>query len=141
AWHRAYLFGFWDDAVEADWRARPDPAERARRQDLVAELIDHAAREPFAATRCPALAIMAEESVESLFPWLTAGDSRREAAERFLRETRGPWRRLSAERFLREAPDGRVMHIPGNHFFFLSAPARTAAAIRGFLLSTRSGPD
>jgi pimeloyl-ACP methyl ester carboxylesterase len=143
AWCRVCLYGRWDDAVEADWRARPAPGERARRQDLLAELVDDAvhSREPFAATRCPALAIMAEESVDTLFPWLPADDSRREAAERFLRETRGPWRRLSAERFLRESPYGSLTHIPGNHFFFLSAPARTAAEIRGFLLSTRSGPD
>lgn len=143
AWHRTYLFGRWDDAVEADWRARPSPAERAHRQELIAGLIDDAvhSREPFAALRCPALAIMAGESVDALFPWLPADDPRREAAERFLRDTRGPWRRLSADRFLREAPAGRVTHVPGNHFFFLSAPARTAAEIRGFLLSTPSGPD
>jgi pimeloyl-ACP methyl ester carboxylesterase len=137
-WHRAYVYGVWNDALEADWHARPRSARvRAHRQELLADLVDHAAhsREPFPLLRSPALALMAAESVETQFPWLAAGDPRREAAEKFLRETRGPWRRLSAERFLREAPHGRVGEIAGNHFFFVSDPARTAAAIRAFLLS------
>jgi pimeloyl-ACP methyl ester carboxylesterase len=139
AWHRIYLYGLWNDAVEADWRARPAPPRvRAHRRELIAALVDHAAhsREPFSALRCPALALMAAESVETQFPWLKPGDPRREAADQFLREVRGPWRRLSAERFLREAPHARVAHVPGNHFFFLSAPRQTAAEIRAFLLST-----
>jgi pimeloyl-ACP methyl ester carboxylesterase len=142
AWHRAYTFGAWNPAIEADWRARAPSAEaRAHRRELVAALVDNAAhtREPFAALRCPALALMADESVDTQFPWLAPDDLRREAAEKFLRETRGPWRRLSAERFLREAPQGRVASVPGNHFFFLTAPRRTADEIRAFLLSIRSG--
>ena len=139
AWNRAYNYGTWNEAVEADWRARaPSPAARAHRRELLGDLVDNAAhsREPYGALRCPALALMAEESVDTQFPWLAAGDPRREAAEKFLRETRGPWRRLSVERFLREAPQGRVAHVPGNHFFFLTAPRRTADEIRAFLLST-----
>lgn len=143
AWHRAHIYGTWDDAVEADWRARPaGAAARAHRRELMEALVDNAvhSRESFASLRCPALALMAGESLETQFPWLAADDPRREAAEAFLRTTRGPWRRKSVERFLREAPRGRAGEVPGNHFFFLSARERTAAEIRGFLLSTRSGP-
>lgn len=139
AWHRVYLYGLWNEAVEADWRARPAaPRARAHRRELLVELLDDAvhSREPFPKLRSPALALMAAESVETQFPWLQPDDPRREAAEKFLRDTRGPWRRLSAERFLREAAHARVAEVPGNHFFFLSAPRQTAAEIRGFLLST-----
>jgi pimeloyl-ACP methyl ester carboxylesterase len=144
AWHRAYLYGTWDHAVEADWRARPaDAAARAHRRELLAELVDNAvhSREPYPALRCPALALMAAESVETQFPWLAAGDPRLEAAAAFLRDTRGPWRRKSLERFLREAPRGRAGTVPGNHFFFLAARERTAAEIRRFLHATRSDRD
>jgi len=143
-WHRRHVYGTWDEAVEADWRARPaHAAERAHRRELLAALVDSAvhSREPFPALRCPALALMAAESVDTQFPWLAADDPRREAAEAFLRTTRGPWRRKSLERFLREAPRGRAGEVPGNHFFFLTARERTAAEIRRFLLSTRSDRD
>jgi pimeloyl-ACP methyl ester carboxylesterase len=138
-WYRTYVFGTWDEAVEADWRARPaDPALRARGRELLADLVDDVAHtpEPFAALRCPALALMAHESVRTQFPWLERGDPRAEPARRYLRDVRTPWRRAAAERFLREAPNARVAEIDGNHFFFLTAPGRTAAEIRGFLLST-----
>jgi len=139
AWYRTYVFGTWDAAVEADWRARPaDPAARAHGRELLADLVDDVAHtpEPFAALQCPALALMAHESVRTQFPWLGREDPRMEAARAWLRDVRTPWRRAAAERFLREAPHGRVAEIHGNHFFFLTAPGRTAAEIRGFLLST-----
>jgi pimeloyl-ACP methyl ester carboxylesterase len=138
AWHRAFTYGLWNDAVEADWRARPDAATRRHRRELLIDLLDDAvhATEPFAALRCPALALLARESVATQFPWLKPDDARRAAAEAYLHDVRIPWRRASAERFRREARLGRVAEVPGNHFFFLSAPQRTAAEIRGFLLST-----
>ena len=139
AWHRTYVYGLWNDALEADWRARPaTPQARAHRRELLAELMDVAvhSREPFPALRCPALALMAAETVETQFPWLAPDDPRRPSAEKFVRETRAPWRRLSAERFRREAPNARVAEVAGNHFFFLSAPRQTAAEIRAFLHST-----
>jgi pimeloyl-ACP methyl ester carboxylesterase len=137
AWHRAFTYGFWNEAAEADWRARPEAAVRRHRHELLAGLMDDAvhAREPFAALRCPALALMAQESVATRFPWLKPDDPRLPAAEAWLREVRTPWRRASAERFRREAADARVAAVPGSHFFFLSAPQRTAAEIRGFLHS------
>ncbi|HET7462034.1 MAG TPA: alpha/beta hydrolase [Longimicrobium sp.] len=138
AWHRAYLYGTWNEALEADWLARAAPAVRAHRRELLAELVDDAAHtpEPLDRVRCPALALMAHESVRTQLPWLEHGDPRLDAARAWLREVRTPWRRAAAERFLREAPRGRVAEIHGNHFFFLTAPGRTAAEIRGFVLST-----
>lgn len=138
AWHRTYTYGTWNEAVEADWQARAAPAVRAHRRELLAEVVDDVARvpEPFAALRCPALALMAHESVRTQFPWLERGDPRMDAAREWLRDVRTPWRRAAAERMVREAPDARVAEVHGNHFFFLTAPGRTAAEIRGFLLST-----
>lgn len=139
AWHRTFLYGVWNAAVEADWHARPASAAlRRHRRELLSHLMDDVvhADHPFAAVECPVLALMAEESVATQFPWLPRGDPRRAAAEAFLRDVRTPWRRASAERFRREARRGRVAGVPGNHFFFLSAPERTAAEIRGFILST-----
>jgi pimeloyl-ACP methyl ester carboxylesterase len=134
---RLYAYGTWNEAAEADWRARPSAAVRAQRRELLVELLDDAlsSLEPFSSLRCPALALMAGESVDAVFPWLERDDPRRPAAEAYLRDVRGPWRHASAERFRREAPHARVMEIPGNHFFFLADPERTAAAIRDFLLS------
>lgn len=138
AWHRAYSYGTWNEAVEADWRARAAPAVRAHRRELLAEVVDDVASipEPFAAVRCPALALMAHESVRTQFPWLERGDPRLDAAREWLRDVRTPWRRAAAERFLREVAHARVAEVHGNHFFFLTAPGRTAAEIRGFLLSS-----
>ncbi|HET7232019.1 MAG TPA: alpha/beta fold hydrolase [Longimicrobium sp.] len=138
AWHRAFTYGTWNEAVEADWLARAAPAVRLHRRELLADLLDdlvHTA-EPLGGVRCPALALMAHESVRTLFPWLERGDPRLDAAREWLRSVRTPWRRASAERFLREVEHARVAEIHGNHFFFLTAPGRTAAEIRGFLLST-----
>jgi pimeloyl-ACP methyl ester carboxylesterase len=138
AWHRAFIYGVWNDAVEADWRARPDAATLRHRRELLVDLLDDAmhAVEPFAEVRCPVLALLARESVATQFPWLKPDDPRRAAAETYLHDVRIPWRRASAERFRREVRQGRVAEVPGNHFFFLSAPQRTAAEIRGFLSST-----
>ncbi|HYH82112.1 MAG TPA: alpha/beta hydrolase [Longimicrobium sp.] len=138
AWARTCVYGGWNEAAEADWLARAAPEVRAHRHELLAELLDDVAHtpEPYAALRCPALALMAHESVGTQLPWLERGDPRREAASAWLRDVRTPWRRASVERFLREVPHARVAEVHGNHFFFLGAPGRTAAEIRGFLLST-----
>jgi pimeloyl-ACP methyl ester carboxylesterase len=138
AWQHTYVYGGWNEAAEADWRARPARGVRMHRHGLLADLLDDAAHapEPLEAVRCPALALMAHESPRTQFPWLERDDPRRPAAEAWLREVRSPWRRQAAERFRRAVRHARVAEIPGNHFFFLSAPERTAAEIRGFLLST-----
>jgi len=138
AWHRAYIYGTWNAAAGADWAARAEPAVRIHRRELLAELVDDVTHtpEPFGELRCPALALMAHESVRTQFPWLPRDDPRHAAARDWLRDVRTPWRRASAERFVREAPNGRVAEIHGNHYFFLSDAERTAAEIRGFLLST-----
>jgi pimeloyl-ACP methyl ester carboxylesterase len=137
AWHRAFAYGLWNEAVEADWRARPGGGVRRHRRELLADLMDDVVhtREPFAAISRPALALMAQEGVATQFPWLKADDPRHAEAEAYLRDVRIPWRRASVERFRREARHARVAAVPGNHFFFLSAPQRTAAEIRGFLHS------
>jgi pimeloyl-ACP methyl ester carboxylesterase len=137
AWTRLYTYGTWNDAVEADWLARPARPVRLHRRELLADLVDDAAHtsEPFEAVQCPALALMAQESLRTQLPWLERGDPRLEAAREWLRDVRTPWRRAAAERFLREAPHAHVAEIQGNHFFFLTAPGRTAAEIRGFILS------
>ena len=137
AWHRLHTYGTWNDATEHDWLARPARPVRLHRRELLAELVDDTAHhpEPFAAVQCPALALMAHESLRTQLPWVERGDPRLEAAREWLREVRTPWRRAAAERFLREAPHAHVAEVHGNHFFFLTAPGRTAAEIRGFLLS------
>lgn len=138
AWHRTFAYGLWNAAVEADWRALPsDRGLRRHRQELLADLLDDAVhtRHPFVAVECPVLALRAEESVETQFPWLSPDDPRRPEAEAYVHDVRGSWRRAAAVRFRRDARQGRVAEVPGNHFFFLSAPERTAAEIRRFVLS------
>jgi pimeloyl-ACP methyl ester carboxylesterase len=141
AWTERYLYGRWDAALAADWQARGDAVLHARRRDLLVELLDDAlsSLEPFAALRCPILALMALESVESEYPWLPAGHPLREDAEVYLRTVRAPWRQAAADRLLRACPWARVSRIPGNHYFFLSDPAGTAAAIKAFLAGAGVG--
>jgi pimeloyl-ACP methyl ester carboxylesterase len=136
AWMERYVPGFWCGALEADLAARPGLAEEARRLEGTAALVQDAADHPPAwnAVRCPVLALAAAENVESLFPWLDAGDTDgRRRAESYLRTVREPWRRAAVERLLREAPDARAVEVAGGHHFFLSAPGRVADEIRAFL--------
>lgn len=137
-WHRTFLYGVWNAAVEADWQARAASLEvRRHRHELLTDLLDDAVRtrHPFVAVECPVLALRADESVETLFPWLKPDDPRWADAEAYVHGVRAPWRRAAAVRFRRDARRGRVADVPGNHFFFLSAPERTAAEIHRFVLS------
>ncbi len=135
-WFRRYYYGFWCDALEADWRARPSAFEGMRRWARVSQLVDDAAvhPQPYVRLRCPALALVGVETVETLFPWLGEGDRgvRARAAE-FLRSVRRPWRRAGAERFLCDAERGSLTEIPGGHFFFLTERARTVDEMGAFL--------
>jgi pimeloyl-ACP methyl ester carboxylesterase len=137
-WMQRYALGFWNDALEADLATRPGLAEESRRlEGLAAMLHDAAAHpQPFAELRCPVLALMAAESVESQFPWLDPADADgRRAAEAYLRDVREPWRRAAVDRFTREARHGRVVEISGGHYFYLSSRDRVADEIRAFLLT------
>jgi pimeloyl-ACP methyl ester carboxylesterase len=135
-WMRRYAPGFWCDALEADLDARPGLAEESRRLEGLAALVHDAAAHPppFAALRCPLLALVAGESVASQFPWLEPGDEDgRRRAEAYLRDVREPWRRAALDRLLREAPRARVAEVAGGHYFFLSARDEVADEIRAFL--------
>lgn len=135
-WQRTYTLGLWNGAVEADWRAWASPdAPLQQRRELLLELLESAASTPppWPRLRCPALALLAVESVETQYPWLAPDDPRVHLARAYLRDVRAPWRRAATERFRSEAADARVVQVRGGHFFFLSDPARTAALIRGFL--------
>jgi len=137
-WMRRYTPGFWCDALEADLAARPGLAEESRRLEGLASLVHDAIvhPSPFASLRCPVLALVAGESVESQYPWLDPEDrDARRRAEAYLREVRGPWRRAAIDRFRREAPWARVVEVPGGHYFFLTARDRVADEIRAFLLT------
>lgn len=137
AWLRRFvLAGFWCAALDADLAARPSAAEESHRLErlagLLGDLIDHP--HPFAELRCPALALVAREDVDTLFAWLDPQDAgSRRRAEAYLNDVRTPWRRTAVERFRRQAPHGRVVEVPGGHYFFLSARDRVAGEIRAFL--------
>lgn len=137
AWLRRYaLGGFWCPALDADLAARRGVDEEAHRLELLVRLVHDTIRHPhpFAELRCPALALVAAEDVASQFPWLDPCDAAgRGRAEAYLLEVRTPWRRAAVERFRRETPQGRVVEIPGGHWFFLSARDRVANEIRAFL--------
>lgn len=142
-WMRRYATGFWCDALEADLAARPGLAEESRRLEGLVTLIHDAADHPppFASVRCPLLALVADESVDSQFPWLDPGDAgARRSAEAYLRGVRGPWRRAALDRLLRQAPHARVVGVRGGHYFFLSARDRVVDEIRAFLRSPHSPP-
>ena len=137
AWLRRYaLAGFWCGALDADLAARRSSREESRRlellTDLLRDIIDHP--HPFAELRCPALALVAGEEVETLFSWLDPADTgSRARAEAYLHNVRTPWRRTAIERFRWEARRARVVEISGGHYFFLSARDRVADEIRAFL--------
>ncbi len=136
-WLRRYVPGFWCEALEADLAARAPAVEEIRRLELLYPVMAEAAAHPppFGALCCPALALVAAESVESHFGWLDPADAAaRRRAEEYLWGIRLPWRRAAVERFRREARQGRVVEVPGGHYFFLSARDRVADEIRAFLL-------
>ncbi|HEX6367779.1 MAG TPA: alpha/beta hydrolase [Longimicrobium sp.] len=142
-WMRRYVPGFWCDALEADLRAHAGGDAAAWRWELLMGVLDDAAVHPtpYAALRCPALALVAEESLETQFGWLQPmGGADLERAEAYLRTVREPWRRASEARFLDGAPGGRVVRIDGGHWFYLTARERVAAEVRAFASSLSPFP-
>jgi pimeloyl-ACP methyl ester carboxylesterase len=145
AWLRRYVMGdAWCEALDADLAARRGLGEESHRLELLArmvqDVIDHP--HPFAALPCPALALIAGEDVGTQFPWLDPADTAsRQRAETYLHNVRTPWRRTAIERFRWEAPHGRVVEIPGGHWFFLSARDRVADEIRAFLQTPLPEPS
>jgi pimeloyl-ACP methyl ester carboxylesterase len=142
-WMRRYVTGAWCDALEADLKAHAPGSVAAWRWELLIGVLDDAGLHPtpYAALRCPALALVAEESLETQFGWMppmSAADHER--AEAYLRTVREPWRRLSEARFLDEAPGGRIVRIEGGHYFYLTARDRVAGEIRAFASSLSPSP-
>jgi pimeloyl-ACP methyl ester carboxylesterase len=137
AWLEAHYYGFWSPHLQADWEARPPWDVVERRRTLLADLVDDAVRHPapYARMRCPSLALVAVDSVETEFVWLDPADAlNRFRAREYLRSVRGPWRRAALDRYLREAPHPRMaVEIPGHHFLFLTRRDRVAAEMRAFL--------
>lgn len=135
-WLRRYHYGMWSEGMEADFHARPPADELLRRRELLSHLVDEAARHPtpYARLQCPALALMAGESVETNWSWLDAGDEgRRALAADYLATVRQPWRRAEVERFRREARGGDVVTLPGHHFLFVSSRDAVAREMLAFL--------
>ncbi|WP_420130587.1 alpha/beta fold hydrolase [Longimicrobium sp.] len=137
-WMSRYVPGFWCPALEADLMAHPGGDTAAWRWELLMGLLDDAGLHatPYAALRCPALALVADESVQTQFGWrmpMSRADLQR--AEAYLRTVREPWRRTSEARFLAEAPSGRVVAVDGGHYFYLTTRERVAAEIRAFASS------
>ncbi|HEU4885654.1 MAG TPA: alpha/beta hydrolase [Longimicrobium sp.] len=137
-WMRRYVTGAWGDALEADLKAHAPGNVAAWRWELLIGLLDDAGLHPtpYADLRCPALALVAAESLETQFGWMQPmSGADRERAEAYLRTVREPWRRETEARFLREAPAGRIVQVEGGHYFFLTARDRVAAEIRAFASS------
>lgn len=142
-WMRRYVTGCWNDALEADLKTHAPANVAAWRWELLIGVLDDAGLHPtpYAVLRCPALALVAAESLETQFGWMqpmSAAD--RERAEAYLRTVREPWRRETEARFLREAVDGRIVQVEGGHYFYLTARDRVAAEIRAFASSLSSSP-
>jgi pimeloyl-ACP methyl ester carboxylesterase len=139
AWARTYVYGFWNDALEADWRARPPRDERERRLEMHAEWVDDAVRTPprYRDLRAPALALVPRESADALFPWLDGDDALRARAEAFVRDVRGPWRQGALQRFRDDTPLARVAEVGAHHFLHLATPRPVAEEMLAFL--TRAG--
>lgn len=139
AWMRTYVMGgAWSTALDADLAARGSVVEESRRLELLMELMRDLILHPpaFGGVRCPALALVAGEDVDTQFSWLDPADAAsRQRAEAYLQNVRGPWRRNAIERFRWEVPHGRVVEVPGGHYFFLSARDRVVDEIRAFLQS------
>ena len=135
AWQRTYVYGFWNDALEADWAARPPCAERERRREMHAEWVEDAVRHPprYRELRAPALALVPRETVDTLFPWLDGDAELRARAATFLHDVRLPWRHGALARFQAEAPLARVAEVGWHHWLHLSSPERVAAEMLGFL--------
>jgi pimeloyl-ACP methyl ester carboxylesterase len=141
-WLRRYYYPRWTEELEADWRARPPHDVVRRRRVLLAQFADDASREPlrYAAVQAPALAIVSEETVDTVYPWLAADDAvRRRRAEEHLRGARSAWRRAEISRFTGEVPHARVVSFPAHHFAFVFQRERVIREMRGFLASAAGG--
>jgi pimeloyl-ACP methyl ester carboxylesterase len=142
-WMRRYVTGCWCDALETDLKAHAGEDTAAWRWELQIGLLDDASVHPtpYAALRCPALALVAGESLDSQFGWMQPmSGAERARAEAYLRTVREPWRRASEARFLAEAPRGRMVRIEGGHYFYLTARGRVADEIRAFASSLLPSP-
>lgn len=137
-WMTRYVPGFWCEPLEADLRAHAASEAAAWRWELLVRLLDDAGLHPppYAELRCPALALVAAESVETQFGWmLPLPPEDRERVEAYLGTVREPWRRVSESRFLAQAPQGRLERVDGGHYFFLTAGGLVAERIRAFASS------
>jgi pimeloyl-ACP methyl ester carboxylesterase len=141
-WLRRYYYPQWTDELEAEWRTRPAYDVVRRRRVLLAQYADDASREPrrYAALPAPALAIVSEETVDTVYPWLAADDTvRRRRADEHLRGARAAWRRAEVARFAQEAPRARVVAFPAHHFAFVFQRERVVPEVRRFLADVAGG--
>ncbi len=132
-WLREAFYGFWTPALEADFRySGPNPtANAALREDAFARAPE------YGRLRVPVLAIVAQASMATAFPWLTAPGADPEArrrAETYLEEVFNPYQRRRADRFRRNTPEGEVLMLEGSHYIQNSNADSVVHAMRRFLL-------
>ena len=139
AWARRFFYGTWTPALTADALARSRvPRDELRaRAAAQADLLSDATRTPkeYRPIRAPALSIWAEKTRQSHFFWLPPSDTATmRRADAYL-VARRQWELRGVERFRRDAPMAQVVSFPAHHAMFITAPERTLAEVRSFLLS------
>lgn len=138
-WARRYFYGAWSAALEADmWSGSAATAEETeRRGKATAALLADVAAHPkeYGKVKAPALAIWAEKTMQTHYPWVDPSDAGAVArAQEYLR-LRRLWEGRGVDRFRSEAVDGRVVAFPAHHWLFVTAEDRALREIRSFLLS------
>lgn len=138
-WARRYFYGTWSSALEADMWAGSSASdeENARRSLARAALVADVTANPkeYAQLEAPALALWAEKTMQTHYPWVDPTDSSAVTrAEEYLR-LRRIWEQNGVDRFRRETRGGRVTAFPAHHWMFVTAEERVLREIRSFLLS------
>jgi pimeloyl-ACP methyl ester carboxylesterase len=128
------IYGLWDDALEADLRARFFSSERELRSRLRRHYLRDARQAPPDLTQLhlPALEICAQPTLRTTFPWLPPGAPETGAASRYVSRQLLPFTRALCDRFAADVRGGETLMLTGPHWIFLSQADRVAQAIIRF---------
>lgn len=135
AFAAATSYGQWSNAAEADFQARPVGDEGARRNKLLAPLMQEfvSSRADYVPLKSPVLAICVVSGPKSDFAWVKDDPGAGESMMSFLRDVQNPFQRRECQQLQREAPQAQTTEIESWHYVFLAAPDHVEQLMRTFL--------
>lgn len=128
-------YGQWSNAAEADFQATPVGEERARRDKLLAPLMQEFTnfRSEYVFLKAPVLAICVVSGLQSDFAWAKDDAAAREPITSFLRDVQNPFQRRGCQQLQREVPQAQATDIESWHYVFLARPDHSEQLMRTFI--------